>query len=131
MSQENVEIVRLALEAFAKQGPEAVLPFLDPNVIVFDPDLPGAGSFEGHDGFLAFTEQVLDAFEDYRVESERLLDADDRVVAFLHHRGRGKGSGAPIELRDAQVWTLQEGQAKRIDLYLDRERALEAAGLRE
>jgi ketosteroid isomerase-like protein len=74
---------------------------------------------------------VLDAFDDYSVESEELLDAGDRVVAFLHHQGRGKGSGVPIELRDAQVWTIEEGRATRIDLYLDRVKALEAAGLRE
>jgi ketosteroid isomerase-like protein len=131
VSQENVEVVRRSLDAFARQGPEAALPFLDREVVIVDPDLPGGGRFEGHEGFLAFVSQVLDAFEDYRVEPEEFLDAGERVVVFLHHQARGKGSGAPIELRDAQVWTIAEDRATRIDLYLDRGEALDAVGLRE
>jgi ketosteroid isomerase-like protein len=130
MSQGNVEIVRRSLDAFSRQGPEAVLPFLDPAIVVVDPDLPGGGRFEGHDGFLAFLGQVLDAFDEYRVEPEEIFDAGERVVVFLHHQGRGKESGAPIELRDAHVWTIAEDKATRIDLYLDRGDALQAAGLR-
>jgi ketosteroid isomerase-like protein len=131
MSQENVEIVRQAFEAFRRDGPEGFLPFLDPRVTLFDPDLPGGGEFTGHEGFRAFMGQVLDSFEDYLVESEKVLDAGDRVVVFLHHRGIGRSSGAPFELRDAQVWTFDEATAIRIDLYLDRKTALEAAGLSE
>ena len=132
MSQENVEIVRRSWEAFATQGPDAVLPFLHPEVVLVDPDLPGGGKFEGHDGFLTFVRQVLDVFEDYRVEPEEFLDAGgERVVVFLRHQGRGKESGAPIELRDAHVWTIEDEKVTRIGLYLDRDKALEAAGMRE
>jgi ketosteroid isomerase-like protein len=132
VSQENVEIVRRSWKAFAIQGPEAVLPFLHPEVVLVDPDLPGGGTFEGHDGFLTFVRQVLDAFDDYRVEPEEFLDAGgERVVVFLRHQARGKQSGTPIELRDAHVWTIEDGKTIRIDLYLDRDKALEAAGLRE
>src|SRR5204863_4685293 len=122
---------RRGLDGFARQGVQAVLPLLDPGVVIVDADLPGGGRYEGHDGFLAFVRQVLGAFEDYRVELEELLDAGERVVVFLCHRGRGKESGAQIELRDAWVWTVAEERATRIDLYLDRADALEAVGLRE
>jgi uncharacterized protein len=131
MSQENVEVVRRSWEAFTTQGPEGPLPFLHPEVVVVDPDLPGGGKFEGHDGFLTFVRQVLDAFEEYRVEPEELLDAGEQVVVFLRHQGRGKASGAPIELRDAHVWTIEDGKATRIDLYLSRGEALKSAGLSE
>jgi ketosteroid isomerase-like protein len=131
MSQENVEVVRRSLDAYARHGVEAVLPFLDREIVIVDPDLPGGGRFDGHDGFLAFVRQVLDSFEEYHVEPEEFLDAGEQVVVFLHHQGRGKESGALIELRDAWVWTVAEDRATRIDLYLDRADALEAAGLRE
>jgi ketosteroid isomerase-like protein len=131
MSQEKVEIVRQAFAAFKREGPEGFLPFLDPQVTVFDPDLPGGGEFKGHDGFLAFMGQVLDSFEDYLIEAEEVFDAGDRVVVFSYHRGMGKSSGAPFELRDAQVWAFDEAGAVRVDLYLDRSMALEAAGLSE
>jgi len=123
--------VRRGVRAFAERGPEAVLPSLDPEVVIVDPDLPGGGTFRGRDGFLTFTKQVLEAFEDYEVEAEELFDGGDRIVVFLRHRGRGGASGAPIKLRDAQVWTIQDKRATKIVLYLDRRAALEAAGLSE
>jgi ketosteroid isomerase-like protein len=42
----------------------------------------------------------------------------------------GTFPGAEVQsARTAHVWTLREGKAVRLDLYLDRERALGAVGL--
>jgi hypothetical protein len=53
MSQKNVEVVRRAHEAFNREGPEAALTYLDPEVEWHDlPDQPEANVHHGHDGFL-------------------------------------------------------------------------------
>jgi ketosteroid isomerase-like protein len=44
--------------------------------------------------------------------------------------GRGKESGIEVEAPVAHLWTLRDGKGVRIRV-LDRETALEAAGLRE
>jgi hypothetical protein len=41
----------------------------------------------------------------------------------------GKGSGVPIEVEYFSVWELEAGFVVRILRYLDRDEALEAAGL--
>lgn len=50
-------------------------------------------------------------------------------LALLRHVGRGKGSGAELELRDAHVWTVRDGLAVRWRTYLDRAEALRDVGL--
>jgi hypothetical protein len=61
------------------------------------------------------------------------LDAGDRVVAFVRYSGRGRESGIEIAGMgtDAQVWTLRNGKALRVELYGGTSDALEAAGLSE
>ncbi len=46
-------------------------------------------------------------------------------------RGRVASSGVAAELEFAQILTLRDGQVMRVDTYLDREKALKAAGLRK
>jgi ketosteroid isomerase-like protein len=60
-----------------------------------------------------------------------VIDCGDRVVAVTRQRGRGSASGAGVELEYAQLIAFADGRIVRTEVYLDRERALEAAGLRE
>jgi ketosteroid isomerase-like protein len=53
------------------------------------------------------------------------------VISVCRQRGRGAASGAGTELVLAQVGTFRDGQIVRVDNYLDRAKALEAARLRE
>jgi ketosteroid isomerase-like protein len=95
---------------------------------VDDPDLPGAGVFRGRDGLARYVNQWLDAWDEYRLEVEELLARGDRVVALLHHVGRGRDSGVESELRDAHVWTFEGGVPVRCRTYLDRAAALRDTG---
>jgi ketosteroid isomerase-like protein len=63
------------------------------------------------------------------MEPEELIDAGDQVVAFVRVHGRGKGSGAAVDARIAQVWTIRSERAIRLEYYGDRTEALKAAGL--
>jgi hypothetical protein len=49
----------------------------------------------------------------------------------LRQRGRGGGSGAAAELEFASVSTLRDGEILRTEFYIDRKRALKAAGLKK
>ena len=59
------------------------------------------------------------------------LDAGDKLVVGMFVKGRGKGSGVEVSLRYWNVLWVEEGKAVRWVEFLDREDALEAAGLRE
>ena len=132
MSQDNVEIVRRAFEAFNRDGPEAALAWLAPDVEWHDlPDQPDAGVHYSHAGFLAAIEQFFGELEDYRVDLDETIDHGEQVIACFRVVGRGRGSGATFEQRMAAVWTLQNGCIVRVANFGTREEALEAAGLSE
>ena len=53
------------------------------------------------------------------------------MVVLARLIGEARTSGVHLERDVAHVWTLKEGRVTGIQAYLDREEALEAAGLRE
>jgi ketosteroid isomerase-like protein len=108
----------------------------DPD-IELNPDLEaawvGIGQvYRGHAGMRSYMASVYEAFEDYRPEVEELIDVGDQVLTLAIEHGRGRGSGAGVQAnKTAHVWTLRDGKAVRLDLYLDRDKALKALGLEE
>jgi ketosteroid isomerase-like protein len=75
---------------------------------------------------------VYDAFGDYRPEVEELIDLGDQVLRLTIEHGTGRCSGAQVNARrNAHVWTLRDGEAVQLDLYLERDAALSAVGLAE
>ena len=135
MSQGNVEMVRRMYERWL-QGDASLFDAIDEEIELHpDPAADWVGvddTYRGHAGVRSYMAQVYEAFEDYRPEVEELLDAGDKVITLAIEHGCGRGSGATVEARrTAHVWTMRANKAIRLDLYLDRAKALEAVGLRE
>jgi ketosteroid isomerase-like protein len=64
MTQENVEVVRRACEAFNQGDLEGLLDFVHPEIEVRpDPGLPDWRVFEGREGFLAIAETWLEPWD--------------------------------------------------------------------
>src|SRR2546426_10356088 len=135
MSQENVEVVRRAYQAWNRGDLETAFEFLDRDVEVsVPPDLPEAGTYRGRDEVRRWVAgELLPILEEARADPEKFLDVGDLVIVFVRYFGRGKASG--IEVRgaivDAHVWTLRDGKVKRLQMYQGTEKALEAVGLSE
>jgi ketosteroid isomerase-like protein len=130
MSRENVELARRAFEHFLRTGDQR-WEFLDPEVEVYDHDIPDAGTYRGHEGYNRWLEDWGEAWGDFSLEAERWIDAGDKVVVIFQLTARGKGSGVEVKRRDAIVWTVSDGKAVRLDYYNNESQALAAAGLRE
>lgn len=136
MSQENVEIIGRMYEAWLAHGGSATLQTFDENIELHpDPEASWVGIgdvYRGHAGMTSYMAAVYEAFEDYRPEVERLIDLGDRVLTLAIEHGKGRGSGAGVQAtRTAHLWTMRDGKAVRLDLYLDREVALKAVSLVE
>ncbi len=56
---------------------------------------------------------------------------DDRLVIAITFGGRGRHTGIEVELHPLHVFTVRDGTIVRWQVSLEREQALEAAGLRE
>jgi ketosteroid isomerase-like protein len=133
MAPENVEIVRGAYEAFNQGRQEEMLGFLDPEIEWDESDLPARrlGIYRGHAGVKRLLDENSALWTDINIVIDEVIDtSDDRVVAFIRAKGRGRHTGVDVELASAQVWTLHSGKAVQVRLYLERADALEAVGLR-
>ena len=131
MSQENVEIV-LRLYEGMNAGDVTVAKELISSDAEWIPDgRVGEGPIRGRENVIRFFTDRAEMFEEFRHEVERSWDLGDRVLLFIRHTGRGRGSGAEFEIRIAHLWTLCNGLVVRGEGYGDREQALEAAGLSE
>ncbi len=132
-------MIRRGYELFNAGGPEAVISAgIWSAEIVFDfsmSEIAGLGIYRGDDQIRAFFEEDWFGafpFEEWEVEVDELIDHGDQVIAMSRQRGRGASSGVvAAELELAQICTLRGGEVVRVETYLDRQKALEAAGLSE
>ena len=133
LSQENLDLLRRASEYVERTGeilPEAVHPDIVWDVTTFR----GAiipGTFVGVEEVNEWLAEWIEGFEDWSLDIEEVFDAGDQVVTIVRQRGKAKHGGPEVEMRFAQVWTFRDGLIARMEMYADRNEALEAAGLRE
>ena len=135
MSQENVELVRAAWDAWARGDMDAALSVFTPDAEwdVTRSDIPDLGVYRGPEGVLAFFRDWQEqTFDDYRAVAEEFIAAgDETVLVRVLQSGIGRLSGIPLDDDDphAQLWHLRAGQAVRVTIYRSWPEALEAAGL--
>jgi ketosteroid isomerase-like protein len=84
----------------------------------------------GVEGFRDAWVDWTSPFESFQIEIERVIDAGDRVVSLVRQTGKTKTGGVEIEAAAAAVWTIRDGKLTRVEFHLDREKALQAAGVR-
>jgi ketosteroid isomerase-like protein len=132
MSQENVETIRRANEAFKRGERDAALADYHADVewndLAHAPDTPQ--TVRGLPALRAIWDQWEQAFEYIDSDIEEFVDAGRCVVTSARWHARGKGSGLVIDLHQADVYELEDGKVVRVTLgYADLSAALEALGL--
>jgi len=134
MSQENIETVR-SLYALLDQGGEALWDLAAPGVVFdFSRRLIDPVVLRGRDEVRAFAEGQSQTWEGGYVgwEPIELIDAGDKVLAFIRTSGRGKASGVDVEAHVWNVWTFRDGKPVEWTYFgEDRAAALKAVGLAE
>jgi ketosteroid isomerase-like protein len=132
MSQENVEIVRAAFDAYSRGDMESVFRLVDPEIVVMQPpEMPDAVPHHGHAGVMEAIAVWPEEWDDYRIEIVQIVDAGDHVVVRIHQRGRGKGSGVEVE---GEIWFVLRFRNSKVAewrMFGTEREALEAAGLSE
>jgi ketosteroid isomerase-like protein len=134
MSRENIETISELLKAYERGGTEAALKLVAPDFELTMPSIyPGPNRvLHGAEAARQALEEWIDSFEDFRVETEELLDAGDKVIAVVRESGRMRGSTTRIDAPFTAVFAFDEqGRVARLDWFTNRAEALEAVGLRE
>ena len=133
MSQGNVERLRSAFEAYNREGPEAIIALLDPDVEwIADRSDMGRMTYRGLDGVRKSFEELYDGFDRLGFDVEELIDVDNHVVALGRMTARGRSTGVEANLPLAIVFTAgRDGKLIRYESFRDRHEALSAVGLSE
>ena len=134
MSQENVEIVRVILAAWAEGDFRSHVERFDPGISfeTFMPDADENVVARGLAQIEAFTRDWLAQWRDYRIVAEEFRDvAPDTVFVSVRQVAAGEHSGVAVESPGYSVWRFRAGKVMALSLHYDRKEALKAAGLRE
>jgi ketosteroid isomerase-like protein len=134
MSQENVEIVRAAIDAWNRRDWGGTLKDAAPS---FEFDFsrsmgPGRGVYS-LDQMGQYFRELTEAWEYLRLEPDEIIEAGEQVVVpnTLYAQGRDGRDGIEVQARSAWVWTIRDGRVAHLCFYQERREALEAAGLSE
>ena len=134
MSEENLDVVRRIYDAAARR--DDVIPFeVYAEDIIWDISnsrralLAMKPVYHGHDGVRQYWRENLSAFGAIDFEVEELIDAGDQVLAVIREREVGRASGVPVETTHLAVYTLRGSKVIQMQVFDDRQQALEAAGL--
>jgi ketosteroid isomerase-like protein len=130
MSEEDVDVVRRAIDAVNRSDRASAESMLHPDVewsTVLGP-LLGVETVSGRDAVLRFGfEEIPEAIEDFHVEVEELRDlGEGRVLLVARYCGRGKRSGVELEERISSIHTLRDRMVVSVRDYPCRQEALDA-----
>jgi ketosteroid isomerase-like protein len=133
MSEENVEIVRRATDAYNRGDIDGTLESWAPDAVLDWSNSRGleAGVFWGQGEIRAYMQRFLEAFDEVRLELDDLVEVQEGLVLMenvAHVRGR---DGIETQARSAWLIEIRNGEQTSLTLYQTRQEALEAAGLRE
>ena len=129
MSQENVEVVRAALDAYNGRDWEAMMKHAAADC-EFDWSRsigPQRGVYRP-DQIAQFN--LAETFESVRFESQGFIDAGEHVITPMIGYIRGR-DGIEATARFTFLWTFRGSAVVRVTLYQERGEALEAVGLSE
>jgi ketosteroid isomerase-like protein len=130
MSQENVEIVRRAIEYFGETG-DVPSEYYDPEVeFTTRPDGPEQTTFHRVEGLRRSVESFREAWASSTFEAQEFIETGEGAVVLVLWHLRAQ-SGVELDVEEAWAYWVRDGSICRIEQYGTKREALEAAGLSE
>ena len=118
MSNDNVQLVQTAYEAFGRGDIPAVLEALTEDIDWNVPELlPQGGHAKGREEVGEFFQRLGGAWEDFNVDVRDIVAADDRVCVLGQAGGKVNGTEAGYGF--VHAWTVRDGALARFDEYVD------------
>ena len=127
MSEENVEIIRRAYDAWAQGDIQAIVDLCHPGIVIVQPpQVPDAKSYEGHEGVFATFEDWPKQWDEFEARLGEIIDVDERHV-ISECKQSVAARGMEMEIQAYFLHTMEAGKHLRIDMFLSRQEALDAA----
>ena len=123
--EKAVVMLRDAYDAFNGGDFDAVLEKLHPD-IEWHRVAEVEGIVHGRDAVGEFLRP--DIFEQQKASIVGITTHGDRLLVHAKFRGSFAGSGIELEQDGWQLWTIRDGLAAKLEVFLDRDKAVAAAG---
>lgn len=132
MSQDRLEIVRRAFDAWNRGDVEEMLDVMDPDIeIRLTGMFTGLGrTLHGHKGFRAVWDELKGTFDQLLIDVVETHATGDLVFVGTRFQGRGR-DGIEVERPFYFVFRFRDQLVVRYDSFAERGPALKAAGLPE
>ena len=132
MSQEDVEVVRQALDAMNRREIDRYLGHCTQDIVLRAPTGPIEGEYRGSDGIRRYFAGIDDVAPNFRLDADSVNVVDDsRAIGRLRVTATGRASGVPIDLPVTTVYELVDRKISCICVCRDHDEALKAVGLSE
>jgi ketosteroid isomerase-like protein len=109
----NTDLLLAGYEAWNSGDREAWLALLDPEIQIETsgvfPDL--APEYHGHKRAAKFWSQMLEPWEEFQIEVERIEEESEIVAAGIRFRARGSDSGVEVDMRFGNGIRIRDGLA--------------------
>ena len=134
MARDKVDVAKRVVDAYNRRDVDGLFAELATPDFEYYPGivraLDGSG-YRGREGVETFAADTRENWEELQVIAEEFRDLGDRVLVLGRMKGRGKGSGVPVDQPFATILDFRADRISRSWVYLDRAEGLRAAGLSE
>jgi ketosteroid isomerase-like protein len=134
MHRDKVDVAKRAIDAYNRRDVDGFFAELATPDFEYHPGIVRAldgGSYRGREGVEKFDADTSENWEELLTIAQEYRDLGDRVLVLGRLRGRGKGSGAPVDQPFACILDFRRERIWRSRVYLDHAEGLREAGLSE
>jgi ketosteroid isomerase-like protein len=132
MPHDKVDVAKRAIDAYNRRDVDGLFAELATPDFEFYPGtvmaLDGTG-FRGREGAERYKIDTIENWEELQNIPEEFRDLGERVLVLFRLKGRGKGSGAPVDQPCACILDFRGERIWRNRVYFDRAEAMRVAGL--
>jgi len=132
MPRDKVDVARQVIDAYNRRDVDGLFAELATPDFEYYPGIVRAldgGGYRGREGVERFAVDTSENWEELQSIPEEFRDLSDRVLVLGRMRGRGKGSGVPVDQPYVAILDFRGDRIWRSRIYLDRLEGMQAAGL--
>jgi ketosteroid isomerase-like protein len=128
---EDIATIHRIYEMWANRNWEGFFELLAEDVTWYPPPESFEARVGGREALRSTIDAYNESFEEFRPELEQILVApqSDRYLALVTIHTKGKGSGAELDIKPGQLFTMRDGKVVEMRVFPNRDDAMAAAGL--
>jgi ketosteroid isomerase-like protein len=133
MLRDKVDVAKRVIDAYNRRDVDGLFAELATPDFEYYPAisraLDGGAGYRGREGVERFAVDTRENWEELQALPEEFRDLGDLVLVLGRLKGRGKGSGAPVDTPTVTILDFRGDRIWRSRVYLDHAEGLRAAGL--